>query len=223
LEDIAELVTLPGSSLALFATLWSVSSGSRLSATASGDPSDASPSQAGIAQPGWAGFVSGIDGALEQSRSEARDAVECGRPFSSSANSSREGGDQIPDQWPLVTSLGRNLVKLRTASLQTRLAAPSEAPRSAHDASASSSRSTKRELIHRTRPTRLSIGGLDRARLIAAWCVSLLSLTASAFLTGMGRTPQWAWRVLNGRARAEREAAKRAHRLDARVQELRIE
>ena len=77
LQQVIELEPLPGSSLALIATLWSVSAESTVEPGEWSDPSGgrAVSTKPSETPPAWAGFVIGLDEAFEQSRGNVRDGV----------------------------------------------------------------------------------------------------------------------------------------------------
>jgi hypothetical protein len=76
-EQVAELIPMPKSSLALAATLWSVASNSQTSLLRSDPPSDAGagPSLPSASETSWAVFVSGMDQAFQQAFHAVRDRI----------------------------------------------------------------------------------------------------------------------------------------------------
>jgi hypothetical protein len=93
LEQVAELVPLPESSLALAATLWTVSSGASGQGEpgdegADGDRADDPNSQPSAA---WAVFVTGVDQALDQTCRDLRDTLRADGTRNNTDQSARTG------------------------------------------------------------------------------------------------------------------------------------
>jgi hypothetical protein len=105
-EQVAELVPLPQSSLALAATLWSVPSdfptaSGRWDASSAGKADDADARQAPASS--WVLFVTGMDQALEQTSRDIRDGI-LSHDGRQSANEGPPGGpDELIDwQGPIL-------------------------------------------------------------------------------------------------------------------------
>jgi hypothetical protein len=81
LQQIAELIPLEESSLALVATLWTVPSDPRAEPAVESDPSDepAEPITSSASPPPWAVFVVGLDEAVERSRDACVTTLSDGR------------------------------------------------------------------------------------------------------------------------------------------------
>jgi len=97
LEQVAELIPMPKSSLALAATLWTVATDSQTSLLRSDQPSDAGassslPSASGAS---WAVFVTGTDQAFQQAFHEVREGILLSTSLP--ADNERPAGD--PDKW----------------------------------------------------------------------------------------------------------------------------
>jgi hypothetical protein len=194
IQQFAELVPLPGSSLALIATLWTVSSDSQTALARWNGASVSSlvPSKPAVAQPNWTGFVMGLDEALEQSGSDVRAGILSDDWLPNEDRGSDAFGEPLEEYWPIVllpageaseivrglarTSRGKNLdEEIPAAGGETTLAVPAG-------------------LSIWTNPAEETAPGSEEGRLVASGTISVLSVSASALIASRvwrKRKRQW--------------------------------
>jgi hypothetical protein len=106
LQQVAELIPLEDSSLALVATLWTVPSDPRAEPADQTDPSDepAGPVTSSASAPPWAVFVLGLDEALERSRDACGTTSSDGRRPSQGDGAGDVDEERLEWRCPIIST-----------------------------------------------------------------------------------------------------------------------
>jgi hypothetical protein len=104
LQQVAELIPIEDSSLALVATLWTMTSDSRAEAADADEPSGerAEPVSSLASPPPWAVFVIGLDEAIERSRESCGTTLSDGGRPSEDDGAGDAAGDRLEWSCPII-------------------------------------------------------------------------------------------------------------------------
>jgi hypothetical protein len=193
--QVIELAPLPGSSLAMIATLWTVPSDPE--PEVSSDRTDWGGSTGGgfvphahlASPPSWAGFVIGLDEAFEQSRVSVRDEIVTG-----AWNPADEGRSQYEPDEPLVAFAPLAPVRPeRERDLAEEMPGPSGvaafaagmgSPGAETVPTSESGRKGSEAREDELGPEEEAQPGSEKTKATTAWGLSLLSASASVLIAG---------------------------------------
>jgi hypothetical protein len=218
LQQIAELIPIEDSSLALVATLWTVPSGSRAEPADGEDPSGerAEPVPLSASPPPWAVFVIGLDEAIERSRDACGTTLSDGGRPSEGEGAGDAAGEQLEWRCPIIPN-AEEMRRPGQAEESSPGVGPAAIDRAAPSPGADSNRplpsrsSGGEELVARPCPEDGSphdaVGGqiLTEGALRSVWAAS-----ASALIAGWLWTRRQRWK-LGGIGRTDHRRGGRDH------------
>ncbi|HEV3121532.1 MAG TPA: hypothetical protein VGY53_06500 [Isosphaeraceae bacterium] len=188
-QEVAELVPLPGSSLALIATLWTISSDSQGALAQPSERLDAGdlPISCSPAPRAWVRFVAGLDDAFEHTRIDSRASLDFTDDEPAVRDQTHEGHDDY-DSRPLV----------RASAYASPFAGASEAGDETMHALGTNG--GERAPTCAVVPAELDgcasvdpavLPCSEQARPLVAWAISLVSVCASALIVRRIRVKRW--------------------------------
>jgi hypothetical protein len=195
LQQIAELIPVEDSSLALVATLWTVPSDSRAELVDEDDPSDerTEPVPSADSPPAWAAFVIGLDEAIERSRDACGTTLSDDERPDESEGAGNAAGERLEWRFPLIPIVeGRRPVgRAEEAYPGVRPAADDRAvpsPEAGPGRSLPSGASRQEEPVVRPGPDDASRHDAERGQPLTEGAAPLVwAASASALIAG------WSW------------------------------